>query len=54
MTVERELVKVTCPIVSGNDNGYVLKYRDQMAVGEKIFVEPKPKATPKATPKTEK
>lgn len=36
---EREVVKVACPLVPGNPDGFYLKYRDEMLPGEKIFGE---------------
>ena len=35
----REVIKVAHPIVDGNDQGFVLKYRDEMREDETEFVE---------------
>lgn len=37
MEAEREVVKVVCPKVPGNDLGYFLVYRDEMKPGEVLF-----------------
>lgn len=40
MDNERELVKVKCPIVEGNDSGYYVTYKDQMSETDELFTEP--------------
>jgi hypothetical protein len=43
--VERELVRVACPVVKGNDQGFYLSYRDLMREDEVEYdSEAKPKA----------
>ena len=34
---ERELVKVKCPIVEGNDSGYYVTYKDQMSETDELY-----------------
>lgn len=41
MEAEREVVKVACPKVPGNDLGFYLAYRDEMKPGEVLFEQEK-------------
>lgn len=35
--VEREVIKIACPVVEGNDQGFYLGYRDSMQENETEF-----------------
>jgi hypothetical protein len=35
--MERKLVKVACPVVDGNPDGYYMQYEDEMKEGEVLF-----------------
>ena len=37
----RELVRVACPIVEGNEQGFYLTYADEVPEGAKLFDETK-------------
>ena len=51
--VMREIIKVACPIIEGNDQGFYTQYRDAMRpdefeYSEKIKTEPEAKVAVKA------
>lgn len=36
--IDREVIKVACPVVDGNDQGFYVTYRDAMKDGEVEYV----------------